>query len=245
MAAGYLTDVQREYGAFKMAPDGLAAMALLHLFHDRGELSMPRSAAQQATSLLLDQLATNVSRSTSDVADLAVAIRGLVPDCYDTWVDQQLQHGMVLAVMARSRKPGAAEELLTRQVKAGSMVAQTALGQPDGVLLNFSMIFRHRLIADLKLKTADDLLLLDSALNSFIMARRLAAYASNYLSPSPSEKAFFTGLKLLKEAEKYDKAFQRIIGRLRTQTMTASRGVQILAGSGSAVQILNGPSKAA
>ena len=129
----------------------------------------------------------------------------------------------------RSRLDPSSEELIDEQLQRGKLAAGAVLNAP-AQFENFVGIARLTLEADLNVKTINEQMELDLALNDFITARRISFMAQSLISPSgPTAKDLAEGMKLLLQARTFDKSYQVTIDRMRARNSRRLKTVQVAA----------------
>ena len=150
----------------------------------------------------LTELIVNIALKIDQVASLAFEIRSLAPEVFDRWVNLQFTVGKQLSMVTtrRNRLDPSSEEFIEDQLQQGRLAAGAVLNAP-AQFENFVGIARLTLEADLNVKTINEQMELDLALNDFITARRVSFMAQSLISPSgPKAKDLTEGMKLLLQA---------------------------------------------
>jgi hypothetical protein len=179
----------------------------------------------------LTELIVNIALEIDQVAALAFEIRSLAPDVFDRWVNLQFTVGKQLSMLTtrRNRLDPSSEQLIEEQLQQGKLAAGAVLNAP-AQFENFVGIARLTLEADLNVKTINEQMELDLALNDFITARRVSFMAQSLISPSgPKAKDLAEGMKLLLQARTFDKNYQVTIDRMRARNSRRSKTVQVAA----------------
>jgi len=179
----------------------------------------------------LTELIVNIALEIDQVAALAFEIRSLAPDVFDRWVNLQFTVGKQLSMVTtrRNRLDPSSEELIEEQLQQGKLAAGAVLNAP-AQFENFVGIARLTLEADLNVKTINEQMELDLALNDFITARRVSFMAQSLISPSgPKAKDLAEGMKLLLQARTFDKSYQVTIDRMRARNSRRSKTVKAAA----------------
>ena len=179
----------------------------------------------------LTELIVNIALEIDQVASLAFEIRSLAPDVFDRWVNLQFTVGKQLSMLTTRRNAldPSSEELIEDLLQRGKLAAGAVLNAP-AQFENFVGIARLTLEADLNVKTINEQMELDMALNDFVTARRVSFMAQSLISPSgPSAKNLAEGMKLLLQAKTFDKSYQVTIDRMRARNSRRLKTVQVAA----------------
>ena len=177
----------------------------------------------------LTELIADISLEINQVSALALELRTLVPEIFDTWINLQFSVGRSLAMVTAKRSAFdlPRERFIEARLADGYLVAGTVLGV-QSQLERFVGIARLTLEADLNVTTPQDQMELDIALSDYITARHISSMAQSYISPAgPCTKDLTEGLKLITQAKTFDRSFQKTIDRMRLRNRRKSRTVQV------------------
>lgn len=177
----------------------------------------------------LTELIANISLRVNQVSALALEIRALAPEVFDTWVRLQFKVGRPLAMVTAKRNcfDLASERFIEEQLQEGTLAAGIAMSVATQ-FESFVGIARLTFEQDLNVQTIDEQLELDLALNDFITARRISFTAQSLISPAgPNAKDLAEGLKLLAQVQRFDKNYQITIDRIRARNRRKSKTVQL------------------
>jgi hypothetical protein len=141
--------------------------------------AMSEKLLSYATGELLGVLAAEMGTPINVITLIAKSARRIAPAAFDRWVDFQLSNGLSLGMIATVRNPTdlPRERSVEEQLAEGKL----AFGSVTPVLarlVSFVGILRPKLESDLGVKTAADHLELDSALDTYLTARRIAGHRS-------------------------------------------------------------------
>ena len=191
-------------------------------------------ATGEVLGALTEQAMTSINATTL----IAKAIRRLVPAEFDNWVDFQLSNGVSLGMVTAVRdfRDVSGEGMIEDSLAEGRLAAGMAMPILNRIT-NFVGILRPKLEADLGVKTAADHMELDSAIDSYLTARRIQSMAQSYISPIPREKDLPKGLRLLEQAKGYDKLFHTAVDRIRARTQKRDRKIQVGSQTNVAIQV--------
>ena len=183
---------------------------------------------------LMEQVLTSINATTL----IARAVRRLAPDEFDAWVDLQMSNGVCLGMITAVRdfRDVSGEGQIEDNLAEGRLAAASVMPVLSR-LTNFVGILRPKLESDLRVRTAADHMELDSAIDSYLIARRLQSTAQSLIAPIPRVKDLAKGLKLLEQAKAYDKAFHASIDRIRTRTQRRDRRIQVGNQTNVAIQV--------
>ena len=192
----------------------------------------------ESVSEVLHELVGQKSMEMNVIGALAKSVRELVPEPFDAWVRDQMSMCTCLRAMAAKRN--ASDVVVERRIReglaSGLLVANGVMGI-ESQISNFMAIARQTLEADLDLKTVDEQMELDSILNDFILARRIACFAHNYIAPLPTEEHLDRGLELMMRARTIDKDFRRALDMLRARSQRRTAKIQVEAPADTSVQV--------
>ena len=181
-----------------------------------------------ATGEILGALADKMMTPIGVTTLIAKAIRRLAPAEFDKWVDFQLSNGLCLGMVAavRNLTDLPRERFIEDQLAEGKL-AVGSVTPVLGRLVSFIGILRPKLEADLGVTTSADQMELDSALDAYLMARRFRSMGETLIGPIPVHDNVTKSLKLLEQANAYDKIFHTTIDRLRTRIQRGTRKLQV------------------
>jgi hypothetical protein len=200
--------------------------------------AMSEKLLSYATGELLGVLAAEMGTPINVITLIAKSARRIAPAAFDRWVDFQLSNGLSLGMIATVRNPTdlPRERSVEEQLAEGKL----AFGSVTPVLarlVSFVGILRPKLESDLGVKTAADHLELDSALDTYLTARRIRLMAESLIAPIPEHNNVTKGLKLLEQAYAYDNTACSKIDRLRTRIQKRERKIQVGARTNVAIQV--------
>jgi hypothetical protein len=181
-------------------------------------------ATEMALAALVMQMPTPIHITTI----LAKAIRDLAPDEYNAWADLQLSSSVSLAMVVAMRDftDLPRERLIEDNLEKGHLAAG-AVSLLSNQMLNLIGILRPKLESELGVKTTDEQLDLDLALDAFLMARRIKAMGESLVGSIPKYSNVTKGLKLIDEAERHDNLFQTRLDKLRTRIQKRARKIKV------------------
>jgi len=234
----YLVMAKKAYGPLGAPEKFIDFAAAAHMYRDAlkdvkcntpSRQIMVCEGLSSCVDAALTELVVDMSLEINQVSALALEIRGLTPEVFDAWVHLQFTVGRLLAMLTAKRKgSNVSHELhIEEELKEGRLIAG-AITSTAPQFENFVGIARLTLEQDLNIKTLDEQMELDLALNDFITARRITFMAQSLFSPAgPRAKDLAEGLKLLNQARTFDKNFQVTIDRIRTRNRRKLKTVQL------------------
>ena len=247
----YLQVARGMYGPLGASDDFIRYMAAVHgtreaLVSKRSE-TVSQEHRDQALALLTGSVSEalhelvgqkGLQLQMNQVGAMAKSLRELAPEPFDAWVHDQLSSCTCLGAMTarRSLLDHKAERAIQKGLEDGRLVASGIMGVEDQIM-NFTAGLRQSLAADFDLETIDEPLGLDSALNDFVLARRIACQAQNYIAPSPNPEHLERGLKLLMQARTLDKDFRRAINMIRARSQRRTTKIQVEASAEDGIQV--------
>ena len=234
----YLARAKQVYGPLGAPRKFMEFAAGIHMRLDA--LQDPRCDTPEKETMIHDGLAScvdaaltelivDISLEVNQVAALALEIRGLAPEICDRWVRLQFTIGKPLAMLTAKRNSRNIHEELSIEegLREGRLVAG-AITSTAPQFENFVGIARLTLEADLNIKTLDEQMELDLALNDFVQARRISSAAQSLISPAgPVAKDLAEALKLMNQARSFDKSFRVTIDRMRARNRRGLRTVEL------------------
>ena len=245
--ADYFIRTQETYKPLGVSDDIIAKIVAVEAAHEM--LLSPRCNTAErkdmfqgllsfATGEVLGALADEMMAPIGVIMLIAKAVRRLAPNAYDAWVDHQLSNGLCLGMVAavRNLTDLPRERFIADQLAEGKLAAGSVT-PVLGRLVNFVGILRPKLEVDLGVKTVADHLELDSALDAYLIARRIRSMAESLIAPIPERDNAMKGLKLLEQASAYDKASCAKIDRLRTRIQKRERRIQVGAQTNVPIQV--------
>jgi len=247
----YVKLARRAYSPYGVSEKFITYAAAVHTFCDALASDRGAAASQEHRDEALAHLANSVSLALSELVEhkdmqlqmnavgaMAKSLRELAPEPYDAWVHDQLSSCTCLGAMTAKRSPFdlKAERAIEKGLEGGRLVACGIMGT-ESFIMNFTAVLRQTLEADLNVKTVDEQMVLDSALNDFIVARRIACQAQNYIAPSPNPEHLQYGLKLLMQARTVDKDFRRTLDQIRARSQRRTTKILVEASAETGVQV--------
>jgi len=218
-----IRSMQKRYQGFPISASFMDNVAILSfLYDDLSNSNLPpdlvsfvRNSTVEAIVFTLAELLTNPALSMAQISCLAGDIRTLAPATFDDWVDVKMRQSLLLNAMIPIRQFSPAELQRTFRLSNDPSMAIDGPGSPDAYIQHLVAILHVRMVGDLQLKNADELMQLDIALADFVTARKIARYSEKCVSLSNMEQDVLRSIKLREQAKKYDDSFLEKIASLR------------------------------
>ena len=245
----YMELSRKMYAPLGAPEEFIKHAAAIRYFGDALATKRGEAASQehrdQALALLADsvsealhELVGQKSMAMNVIGALAKSVRELVPEPFDAWVRDQMSMCTCLRAMAAKRNVSdvVVERRIREGLASGLLMANGVMGI-ENQIMNFTAIIRQTLEADLDITTVDEQMALDSALNDFILARRIACYAHNYIAPLPTEEHLERGLELMMKARTIDRDFRKSLDMLRARSRRRTTKIQVEASAETGIQV--------
>ena len=247
----YIELARKMYSPLGASEEFIKHVAAVRYFRDALASDRGATASEEHRDQALALLAGSVSEALHELVGqkglqlqmnaagaMAKSLRELAPEPFDAWVRDQMSSCAHLSAMTAKRSPfdPVAERAIQEGLASGLLAASGVLGV-ENQIRSFTAILRQTLEADLDIKTVDEQMMLDSALNDFILARQTACQAQNYIAPVPNEEHLEHGLRLLKLARTIDKDFCRALDMIRARSRRRTTKIQVEASAENGAQV--------